>query len=72
MGFRLRCSGSNPLLRIGRLKAVIYSPDRPGPAGALTYIHFMRTPPVLACNLRRDRLYVLGGRYRVTERGIEG
>ena len=59
------------LVRLGRLKGLIYSSDR-GRKGVKTYIHFMQTPPLLACDPRGTQLYVLGGRYRVTERGIEG
>jgi hypothetical protein len=59
------------LVRLGRLKGVIYSSDRGG-RGMKTYIHFMNTPPMLACDTHGRQLYVLGGRYRVTERGIEG
>jgi len=32
----------------------------------------METPPLLACDPSGTQLYVVGGRYRITERGIEG
>jgi hypothetical protein len=32
----------------------------------------MRTPPWLAANAQGNQLYILGGRYRVGPRGIEG
>jgi hypothetical protein len=60
------------LRHVGRLKALIYSADR-GRAGRLrTYIHFMHTPPRLMCDAGGTQLYIVGGRYRVTSRGIEG
>jgi hypothetical protein len=54
------------------LRGLIYSSDR-GQCGApRTFIHFLRTPPRLACDPAGRQLYILGGRYRVTRRGIEG
>jgi hypothetical protein len=32
----------------------------------------MQTPPVLAANPEGTQLYILGGRYRVTRKGIVG
>jgi hypothetical protein len=60
------------LVQIGKLRGLIYSADRGKPGSCRTYIHFMDWPPLLACNSRGDQLYVLGGKYRVTHRGIEG
>ncbi len=37
-----------------------------------TYIHFMDDPPRLLCDADGRQLYVLGGSYRITQRGIEG
>ena len=37
-----------------------------------TYIHFMDDPPRLMCDADGRQLYVLGGSYRITHRGIEG
>ena len=59
------------LVHVGRLKGLIYSSDK-GDGRPRTYIHFMEKTPRLACNARGDQLYILGGRYRVTARGIEG
>ena len=36
-----------------------------------TFIHFMEDPPRLVTNTAGTQLYVVGGRYRVTARGIE-
>jgi hypothetical protein len=35
-------------------------------------VHFMRTQPTLAANPEGTQLYILGGRYRVTKKGIVG
>jgi hypothetical protein len=32
----------------------------------------METPPLLVCDPEGKQLYVIGGNYRVTNRGIEG
>jgi hypothetical protein len=60
------------LVKIGRLRGLIYSSDKGERGCPKTYIHFMEREPVLACNARGTQMYILGGRYRVTSRGIEG
>jgi hypothetical protein len=60
------------VVELGRLKGLIYSSDRGSCGRPRTFIHFMETPPVLACNPSGDQLYVLGGNYRITRQGIEG
>ena len=60
------------LVQLGELRGVIYASDRSGDGVKRTYIHFMERPPMLACNARGDQLYIIGGGYRVTRRGIEG
>jgi hypothetical protein len=69
----LRCRRTMPgtLVHLGALRGVVYSTDR-GDGGVRTYIHFMEHPPLLACDSAGMQLYILGGRYRVTRRGIEG
>lgn len=62
----------NVLVEVGRLKAVIYSSDRGQRGVPRTYIHFMRMPPTLACDVAGKQLYIIGGRYRIGRRGIEG
>jgi hypothetical protein len=59
------------LVDIGELDAVVY---RSGKSGALErYIHFFQTPrPRITTTADGDQLYVVGGRPRVTEHGIEG
>ena len=60
------------LVDLGALRGLIYSADRDGCGEVKTFIHFMETPPRLMCDPRGNQLYVVGGRYRVTRRGIEG
>jgi hypothetical protein len=60
------------LVHLGSLRGLIYRSDRGDPGRPKTYIHFMDTPPQLVCDPRGTQLYIIGGRYRVTRRGIEG
>jgi hypothetical protein len=61
---------SQTLVDLGALRAVIYTRDRC--ARRSTYIHFMAAPPRLVCDSNGRQLYILGGNYRITRRGIEG
>ena len=69
-----RCRRVMPevLVHLGELRGLIYSSDRGQPGRPRTFIHFMETPPRLACDPAGTQLYLVGGRYRVTPRGIEG
>ncbi len=58
------------MVDLGRLRGLIYTSDRGQPLK--TYIHFFEKPAHLTCNPEGTHLYILGGNYRVTERGIEG
>lgn len=58
------------LVDLGALRGLIYSRDHGGPGR--TYIHFMDDPPRLTCDAQGRRLFVVGGSYRITQRGIEG
>jgi hypothetical protein len=71
---RSACSRVIPkvLVKLGHLRGLIYSSDRGNPMCDRTYIHFMETPPLLVCDPEGKQLYVIGGNYRVTHRGIEG
>jgi hypothetical protein len=62
-----------PLAPLGELRGVIYRPYR-GFTGEAprNYVHFFDQPPMLAADAAGRRLYILGGRYRLTPRGIEG
>lgn len=70
-----RCERPRPrrvLVGLGRLKGLIYSSDRGQCGRPRTFVHFMKTPPLLASNPDGTQLYILGGRYRVTRKGIVG
>ena len=60
------------LVKIGKLRGLIYSSDKGERGCPKSYIHFMEKEPLLACDARGKQLYILGGNYRVTRRGIEG
>jgi hypothetical protein len=71
---RAPCSRLIPevLVHLGYLRGLIYSSDKGSATQPKSYIHFMETPARLACNPEGTQLYIIGGRYRVTPRGIEG
>jgi hypothetical protein len=71
---RVRCRRLIPrvLVQLGTLRGVIYSAQKDCRGRPKTYIHFMERPPLLACDPGGRQLYVVGGRYRITRRGIEG
>jgi hypothetical protein len=58
------------LVDMGALRGLVYTKDHCGTGE--TYIHFMEDPPRLMCDADGRQLYVLGGSYRVTRRGLEG
>lgn len=57
---------------IGSLGGLIYRSDKWTPGKQHSYIHMMERPPRLVCDPSGRQLYLLGGDYRVTTRGIEG
>lgn len=62
---------ASALVDLGALRGLIYSRCiNDGPMR--TFIHFMEDPPRLMCDARGRKLFVVGGTYRVTRRGIEG
>jgi hypothetical protein len=71
---RKRCPRLMPkvLVNLGELRGVIYSSDKEQCGKPRTFIHFMETPPLLASDASGKQLYIVGGNYRVTARGIEG
>lgn len=71
---RLTCRRQIPavLVHLGELRGLIYRSDKWQRGRPRTYIHFMENPPILASDPHGRQLYVLGGSYRVTDRGIEG
>jgi hypothetical protein len=60
------------LVRLGELKALVYSSDRGRPGRPRSFVHFMEDPPLLASDPQGRRLFIVGGSYRVTPLGIEG
>jgi len=71
---RSECRRSMPrvVVKLGELRGLIYSSDKAQCGRPRTFIHFMETRPTLACDPDGKQLYILGGNYRVTNRGIEG
>lgn len=69
-----RCQRMTPdvLMRLGELRGLIYCSNRGQCGWPRTFIHFFETPVDLMCDRRGRQLYIQGGRYRVTTRGIEG
>jgi hypothetical protein len=60
------------VVELGELAGLIYRSDKWQPGKPRTYIHFMDNPPRLVSNVRGTQLYVVGGDYKITSRGIEG
>ena len=60
------------LVNLGELRGLIYRSDKEQCGRPRTFIHFMETPPLLASDQEGKQLYIVGGNYRVTSRGIEG
>jgi hypothetical protein len=71
---RLRCAKQAPEVQVdlGELCGVIYRSVRGVCNRPQTFIHFLETPARLTCNPSGRQLYIHGGNYRVTNRGIEG
>jgi hypothetical protein len=59
------------VVELGRLVALAYRSDK-WVGRPHTFIHFMKDPPRLVCDVTGRRLFVVGGSYQVTARGIEG
>lgn len=71
---RRRCRREVPpvLVGLGELCGVIYRSDRGQPGRPRKFVHLFERPPLLACDPGGAQLYVVGGAYRVTRRGLEG
>jgi hypothetical protein len=74
---RLRVVGRSRIMPpivvdLGELVGVMYRSDKGRPGQPRTYIHRMEDPPRLVSNVEGTQLYIVGGSYRVTPRGIEG
>ena len=59
------------LVQVGELRGVIYRSDRGQRGQPRTFVHFFKNPPLLTSDAQGQQLYILGGSYRVTPRGIE-
>jgi hypothetical protein len=60
------------VVELGELVGLIYRSDKGQPGQRRAYIHLMQDPPRLVSNVEGTQLYIIGGSYRVTLRGIEG
>jgi len=72
--FRVKQGRAIPpvVVELGELAGLIYRSDKWQPGRPRTYVHFMQDRPRLVSNVEGTQLYLLGGNYRVTRRGIEG
>jgi len=72
--YRLRCLKRAPEVQVdlGDLCGVVYRSARGLRNRPQTFIHFLETPARLTCDPSGRQLYIHGGNYRVTNRGIEG
>jgi hypothetical protein len=59
------------VVHLGSLVGVIYRSDRGRCGSPRNYVHFMKEPPALTSSVDGTRLFIVGGNYRVTPRGIE-
>jgi hypothetical protein len=57
---------------LGELVGLIYRSDKWQQGQPSVFIHLMKDPPKLVSNVKGTQLYIVGGTYRVTPRGIEG
>lgn len=60
------------VVELGDLLGLIYRSDKGQAGRSQAYIHLMQNPPRLVSNPAGTQLYLVGGNYRVTGRGIEG
>lgn len=74
MMVRRHCPREVPpvLVPLGELRGVIYRSDRGQCGRPRTFVHFFESPPLLTCDPAGQRLHIVGGRYQVTRRGLEG
>jgi hypothetical protein len=61
-----------PLDTLGELRGVIYRKHGLPGEPPKNYVHFFKRAPLLAADPMGRRLFIIGGQYRVTRRGIEG
>ena len=61
-----------PLQPVGELRGVIYRTRRVPGEAPKNYVHFFKRSPLLTADPMGRKLFIIGGQYRVTKRGIEG
>jgi len=72
--YPLRCPRKDPAVQVylGELCGLVYRARRGASSQPRTFVHFLETPAQLTCDPDGRQLYIQGGNYRVTRRGIEG
>lgn len=60
------------VVSLGELVGLMYRSDKWQQGKPRIFVHHLETPPQLVCNPAGTQLYIVGGNYRITERGIEG
>jgi hypothetical protein len=70
LGLPIRKGGEIPLLAFGELLAVEYETIRDGVTERYRHAFRKASRPLLAARHDGERLYIVGGRYRFTDRGI--
>ena len=60
------------VVQLGDLVGLIYRSDKRQRGKSRTYIHRLTTPPRLVSNVDGTQLFLVGGSYRITPRGVEG
>ena len=59
------------LVQIGVLKEIVYHSDKDSPGKLKRYLHDFKKPfPVLCTDVKGNRLFILGGGYKVKAEGI--
>lgn len=60
------------VVQVGDLVGLMYRSDKWQRGRPRTYIHRLTSPPRLVSNVDGTQLYLVGGSYRITPRGVEG
>ena len=70
LGLPIRRGGEIPLVAFGELLAVEYETIRDGVTERYRHAFRKSSRPLLAARHDGERIYIVGGRYRFTDRGI--
>lgn len=57
---------------VGVLRSVVYESDRSGKSELYEHEFSEKNPPLLCCGPDGKGLWIVGGRFKTTSRGIEG